>query len=482
MLPPTVMADPISATTWPKAVVITAARANRASRATVHAVRQRPAPSVSAVGGILKSTPWTAAAASAAAIGSASKTSPTTIACQVYSHSSPPSGPRRDSTPYSSRPTTTVGNARAVFTTVRAARRPQKGRVASTKPTGMPTPQASTVAMRPILRVRSAMPYTSASPENSNATARRNPSPRKSIPRRSSPGMGSPLGERRIQGQHAAAVAGGRLLVGDGVVELPEHQAEVAAQGEAPGGIPPHAGVGRQHELGAELVPARVAWRRAADRHPPGPAHIRCEPAPCLAAGQDELQPGICQDDVVGEWAGLTLRGQGILRWIHDVAVRSPVGEAERCADRAERGLVADAAGLPAREPHAYAAAATPEVPEREDPGRAATHVAVRRMTGVVTDLGAHSVHRCHETEPHECNDSHLNPSPSSLCRSFPAAVGYRAVGAPWGRHRAARRRGAAARVPRRPPAGTAPGSWCAPCAGRPSWGRSSARSCHGRP
>jgi len=83
MLPPTVMADPISATTWPKAVVITAARANRASRATVHAVRHRPAPSVSAVRRMRGSTPWTAAAASAAAMGRASTTSPTTIACQV---------------------------------------------------------------------------------------------------------------------------------------------------------------------------------------------------------------------------------------------------------------------------------------------------------------------------------------------------------------------------------------------------------------
>src|SRR5882724_6492729 len=216
--------------------------------------------------------------------------------------------------------------------------------------------------------------------------------------------MGRPLGGRRSQRQHAA-VAGGRLPVGDGVVELPEHQAEVAAQGEAPGGIPPHAGVGREHELGAELVPARVAWRRAADRYPQGSAHIRCEPAPCLAAGEGELQPGICQDDVVGEWAGLTLRGQGILRRIHDVAVRSPVGEAERCADRAERGLVADPAGLPAREPYAYAAPAAAEVPEREDPGRAATHVPVRRMTGVVTDLGGGHVVRRYDAKPYDGRD-----------------------------------------------------------------------------
>ena len=40
-----------------------------------------------------------AAAESAAAIGSASSTSPITIACQVYSHPMPPRGPRRDSMP-----------------------------------------------------------------------------------------------------------------------------------------------------------------------------------------------------------------------------------------------------------------------------------------------------------------------------------------------------------------------------------------------
>ena len=83
ILPPTVMADPISATTWPNAVVMTAASAKRASRATVHAASQRPAPSVSAVRRMRGSTPWTAAAASAVAMGKASITSPTTIACHV---------------------------------------------------------------------------------------------------------------------------------------------------------------------------------------------------------------------------------------------------------------------------------------------------------------------------------------------------------------------------------------------------------------
>jgi len=45
MLPPRIIAAPISATTCPKAAVMTAASAKRASRATVHAVRHGPAPS-----------------------------------------------------------------------------------------------------------------------------------------------------------------------------------------------------------------------------------------------------------------------------------------------------------------------------------------------------------------------------------------------------------------------------------------------------
>src|SRR5437773_862495 len=62
MLPPTIIAAPTSATTWPKAAVMTAARANRASRATAPAVRHVPAPSVSAVRRMRGSTRCTAAA------------------------------------------------------------------------------------------------------------------------------------------------------------------------------------------------------------------------------------------------------------------------------------------------------------------------------------------------------------------------------------------------------------------------------------
>src|SRR5881397_123797 len=146
--------------------------------------REGEARSVWAVRRTRGSTPWTAAADNAAAMGSAMHTSPTAIACQVYSHPSPPSGPRRDNSPNSSKPVTTVGNARAVLTSVKAARRPQNGRVARKKPSGSPMAHAITVAVTATFRVSTTTPVTSASPARRRARARRSPSPRKSIPGR----------------------------------------------------------------------------------------------------------------------------------------------------------------------------------------------------------------------------------------------------------------------------------------------------------
>src|SRR5436853_533388 len=139
--------------------------------------------------------------------------------------------------------------------------------------------------------------------------------------------MRGPLRERRGTWQDRGVVDRVRLLELGGIVELPEHQADVSPYGETPGGVPAQADVGSDGELRAELVPAGVARRRSADGH-----------------AQDASTP-------------------------------SP-----------------------------------------------------KRTTTLIS-----------------------NPSPLSLCRSFPAAVGCRAAGAPWGRRRAARRRGATDRAPRRP-------------------------------
>src|SRR5213080_2054079 len=142
-------------------------------------------------------------------------TSPSAIACHVYNHPTPPSGPRRDRRPNSSRPVTTVGKARAVLTSVNAARRPQNGRVARKKPSGRPRAHAISVAVPATFKVRSTTPPTSRRPR---AAGRR----RAAVPLLESPpqadrdpGMGRPLGERGVERQHPAAVDGGRLLVAE---------------------------------------------------------------------------------------------------------------------------------------------------------------------------------------------------------------------------------------------------------------------------
>src|SRR2546423_1556380 len=185
MLPPTVMADPISATTWPKAVVITAARANRASRATVHAVRHRPR---------------------------------------------------------------AAGRRRAVV---------------------LPLESPSHADRRP--RVR------------------------------------GPLGEGRGTGQDRGVVDRVRLLELGGIVELPEHQADVSPYGETPAGVPAQADVGSDGELRAELVPAGVARRRSADGHAQDASYVRGETPPSHAAGEDEMQHGDHGHDVFGGRSCITL-------------------------------------------------------------------------------------------------------------------------------------------------------------------------------
>src|SRR5947199_763927 len=213
--------------------------------------------------------------------------------------------------------------------------------------------------------------------------------------------MRRPVRERRGQGQDAAAVAG-RLLVGDRVVELPEHQAEVAADGDAPGDVPTQAGVGSEGELRAETVAARVARRRAADGHAEGSAHVWGEAAPRRAPGEDELQPGVDQNDVAREQSGRACRGRRILRRIDGEAVGAPVGEAQRHPDGAERYLVADAAGGSVGESDAHAAPAAAQIAEGEDADTAAPDVAVGGVGGLVADLGGGHVVGRYDAKPYE--------------------------------------------------------------------------------
>src|SRR3989442_12173377 len=146
--------------------------------------------------------------------------------------------------------------------------------------------------------------------------------------------MRGPLGEGRVTGQDRGAVDRVRLLELGGIVELPEHQADVSPYGETPGGVPAQTDVGSDGELRAELVPAGVARRRSADGHAQDASDVRGETPPRLAAGEDELQPGVQERDVVGKGPGLPRTG--FREGVDLDAVHPRLGRTSRIADHAD--------------------------------------------------------------------------------------------------------------------------------------------------
>src|SRR6059058_3813171 len=202
--------------------------------------------------------------------------------------------------------------------------------------------------------------------------------------------MRGPLGERRVTGQDRGAVDRVRLLELGGIVELPEHQADVSPYGETPGGVPAQADVGSDGELRAELVPAGVARRRSADGHAQDASYVRGEPPPRLAAGEDELQPGVQEHDVIGGRPAFPRRG--VFEGVDDETVHTRVRETERSADRAERHFVTDAAGLALRRADPHAAPAATQIPEGEDQDATAPHV-VASWNAVSAQVGHEPAH-----------------------------------------------------------------------------------------
>src|SRR6266576_5494451 len=215
--------------------------------------------------------------------------------------------------------------------------------------------------------------------------------------------MRGPLRERRGTWQDRGVVDRVRLLELGGIVELPEHQADVSPYGETPGGVPAQADVGSDRELRAELVPAGVARRRSPDGHAQDASYVRGETPPRLAAGEDELQPGVQEHDVVCKGPGLPRRG--VREGVDDEAVHTRVGETERRADCAERHFVADAASLAVRRADPHAAPAAAEIPESEDQDATAPDVVVGGVGGLVADLGSDAVVRRYDDKPYEGPD-----------------------------------------------------------------------------
>src|SRR3990170_4063222 len=297
MFPPTIIAAPTSASTRPNATMTPDISAKRASRATAQWARQVPAPRVSAVRRTRESTPWTAAAVSAAAIGTASTTSAMTMATQVYSSPSPPSGPRRASNPQINRPTTTVGNASSVLNAVRAARRPQNRVVPTTNPSGTPRPQAMSVATTATRSESHVMPNTSASPPRTSWAPRRSPSAKKS--KRSGPEDETQSDEegRMVHPlpTHAHPWRGPRLPR-PRVAQPPDWIPGFDPQAYGSGAVASQAQAGPKLERVAEREPAAVLGDGAPGGQAQRGPHVRHPSVPGLGAGDAQGEPRVRDD------------------------------------------------------------------------------------------------------------------------------------------------------------------------------------------
>ena len=154
MFPPTISAAPTSEMTAPKPAIAAASSGRRASTATVHSERSRPAPSACICTRKSGSTCWSAAVENPATSGSEIAVCAITIAVGVYSRPRPPSGPERHSRIVTTRPTTIGGTPMPVLTSASAIRRPRNRPNASNAATGSPSSSARTVAVIEILSDR----------------------------------------------------------------------------------------------------------------------------------------------------------------------------------------------------------------------------------------------------------------------------------------------------------------------------------------
>src|SRR5947199_8311657 len=134
-------------------------------------------------------------------------------------------------------------------------------------------------------------------------------------------------------------------------------------------------------------------------------SYVRGETPPRLAAGGDELQPGVQEHDVSGGRPALPRRG--VFEGVDDETVHTRVRETERGADRAERHFVTDAAGLALRRADPHAAPAATQIPEGEDQDATVPDVVVGGVGGLVAHLGGDPVPGRHDAKPQESNDSH---------------------------------------------------------------------------
>ena len=126
ILPPTIITAPTSEIARPKAVISTISSASRASQASSSARIAVPAPQERSCSPCKTSASSTAWRDRAAATGNTSTAWASTMAWKLNSQPQAPSGPERDSSKYTSKPTTTEGTASSACNTVSTAPRPVK--------------------------------------------------------------------------------------------------------------------------------------------------------------------------------------------------------------------------------------------------------------------------------------------------------------------------------------------------------------------
>ena len=171
MLPPTIITAPTSDTARPKAVMPTVSSANRSSHSSRAARCQRLAPSD------CHCSPWARSASSmawrvrAVTTGTTSTVCATTIAWKLNIQPRKPSGPERDSSRYTTSPTTTDGSANRVLRPASTSPRPLNRDTASQAPSHSPRPQANTQAVALTASDRRTTLHSTASPDVTSCNA-----------------------------------------------------------------------------------------------------------------------------------------------------------------------------------------------------------------------------------------------------------------------------------------------------------------------
>ena len=140
MLPPTIITAPTSEMARPKAVTPIVNNAKRSSQASNKLRTHGPAPSDAHCSPCWRSTSSTTCRVSAATTGTTKMNWANTMALKLNIQPKKPKGPVRDSSKYTTRPTTTDGSASNVFKPTSTAPRPRNRDTASHAPKATPTP------------------------------------------------------------------------------------------------------------------------------------------------------------------------------------------------------------------------------------------------------------------------------------------------------------------------------------------------------